>query len=290
VQPPLYNSTQEMLTKYSRATYTTCRTFGQTSIVDLRAHIQRLEKVSEILPLPEIPFIALSAFVLPSIRHVVQEFAEMYKAQNNAKSETRLTIVVGIEESNNIDPQKLDDLDVLVFGEELPPPRRPPVIVEVRDGSRHNPNVKSTDWARERKKYQPSDHSVEEVILKDGHSGNLSEGLSSNFGVIKDGKLITAPQATVLSGVTMHNIINCCHLLGIEVMFQHPRIQEVKDWQGAFISSTSRLLMPVDVLRVLGDGKIVEITFHKSDLMHNLKLLFEQELEKSAVSVFSSLN
>jgi len=124
---------------------------------------------------------------------------------------------------------------------------------------------------------------VEEVVLKD-HSGSIFEGLSSNFGVIKNGKLVTAPLSTVLPGVTMELILQCCEKLGIEVVFECPNIQQVHHWEGAFISSTSRMLMPVNVVRVVSDPPN-ELVLATSQVLYTIRATLDQEMEKMAVSV-----
>jgi len=285
----VYRTPNDMLSKYPNATYTTCRTFGQTSIVDLDTHLTRLGKVHELLKLPTIANNEISNFVMPSVKHAVHEFKKGFETISDKSTEVRLTIVVGSEEGKVLKPEKLLDLDVLVFGELLLPPRQPPVIVEVRDGVRPNPGVKSTDWAKERMKYQPSSSSIEEVILKEKETGGLFEGLSSNFGVLQDGKLITAPQCGVLPGVTLQLILRCCNDLSIPVVFENPNISNVHKWQGAFISSTSRMLMIIDVLKVMrpeSNEVFKEYALPKHELLHKLRACLNKEVEKSAMPVF----
>lgn len=88
-----------------------------------------------------------------------------------------------------------------------------------------------------------------EIILFD-KSGRLYEGLSSNFFIINsDGLIQTAPPSDVLLGTVMKHLIQ---LQEKEIIFEHPSIYEIDDWLGAFITSTSRLLLPIDTI-IYGD-------------------------------------
>ena len=89
-----------------------------------------------------------------------------------------------------------------------------------------------------------------EIILSDGE-GMLYEGLSSNFFVIRsDGSLQTAPKDSVLVGTVMKKVLNVWKYS--EIIFKHPKIEEVDTWKGAFITSTSRLILPIHCI-IVGD-------------------------------------
>ena len=73
----------------------------------------------------------------------------------------------------------------------------------------------------------------------------MYEGLSSNFFVIRsDGSLQTAPIDSVLFGTVMKRVLNDWEFS--EIVFEHPKISEIDTWKGAFITSTSRLILPID--------------------------------------------
>jgi branched-subunit amino acid aminotransferase/4-amino-4-deoxychorismate lyase len=79
--------------------------------------------------------------------------------------------------------------------------------------------------------------------------------------------------------------------MGIPVIFENPRISDVKKWDGAFISSTSRMLMPIDVLRVMNpdlESKEVveEFSFKKCDILQKLSEHLHETIKKSATPVF----
>lgn len=90
-----------------------------------------------------------------------------------------------------------------------------------------------------------------EVLLRDS-DGNLYEGLSSNFFVVDaNGTVITAPEDFVLNGTIRRIAIQCCVKLGIPVAYELPNIANIDTWQGAFLTSTSRLLLPIDKFHIL---------------------------------------
>lgn len=77
--------------------------------------------------------------------------------------------------------------------------------------------------------------------------GNLYEGLSSNFFVIQqDGSLQTAPIESVLVGTIMKRVLRDWKFS--EIIFEHPNVNEIGIWKGAFITSTSRLILPIHAI------------------------------------------
>ncbi len=73
------------------------------------------------------------------------------------------------------------------------PPPSPPVTVQIRTFHRPNPTVKNSQWVTDRKVLEDTmPKHVNEIIMQEA-DGRLSEGLSSNFYVLKkDGTLETA--------------------------------------------------------------------------------------------------
>ena len=85
-----------------------------------------------------------------------------------------------------------------------------------------------------------------EIILSDD-IGYLYEGLSSNFFVIRsDGCLQTAPLNEVLAGTIMKRVME--KWKHSEIVFEKARIEDAGGWRGAFITSTSRLILPIHAI------------------------------------------
>lgn len=92
-----------------------------------------------------------------------------------------------------------------------------------------------------------------EALLVD-RRGRITEGTRSNFYVIKDGRLYTAPDEDVLSGVTRISVLRAASQLGLEVVYEAPLLDDVRRCGGTmFLSSTSMGAMPVTRL----DGQLV---------------------------------
>ncbi|KNC87612.1 hypothetical protein SARC_00312 [Sphaeroforma arctica JP610] len=129
--------------------------------------------------------------------------------------------------------------------------------------SRTNPNAKDSAWVRERKALddnKPDD--VDEILLLSS-TGEISEGMSSNFFCMHKGELFTADGEDVLRGTVRALVLQVCQGLGITVRYKSPNITEASDWSGCFVTSTSRLVLPIDTLtclaeKQLGGGKVIE--------------------------------
>jgi len=115
-------------------------------------------------------------------------------------------------------------------------------------------------------------------------SGRLSEGLSSNFGVIKQGALYTAPRGSVLEGATLNTILSVCSSLGIPFFREFPKVSEWIEWEGAFISSTSRGLLPINKIRI-SESKEEELELPRCPLLETLSQILTKEMKKMSVDV-----
>lgn len=138
--------------------------------------------------------------------------------------------------------------DVWCHGEALPDRPRPPVKLQFRGLPRTNARAKDSEWVRKRRALEESKpQDVNEVILSTP-DGDLLEGLSSNFFALQDGAVVTAEEG-VLGGTIREIVLQVCGELGVPLVLEPPKMSDIERWQGAFISSTSRLLLPADELR-----------------------------------------
>ncbi|KAF9585205.1 hypothetical protein BGW38_003425 [Lunasporangiospora selenospora] len=103
------------------------------------------------------------------------------------------------------------------------------------------------------------DKDTNESLLMDEKTQNLYEGLSSNLYVLhKDQRtILTAPLDSVLQGTILKVVLNTCNEENIPVDFTFPNLKQIDEWEGAFISSTSRLVLPIEKW-VLPDGSVKE--------------------------------
>lgn len=101
---------------------------------------------------------------------------------------------------------------------------------------------------------------AEEVLFYD-KDGNIREGASTNFYVIKKGKIYTHPIGNyLLKGVVREKIKEVSRELEIEFIEEPPNIKDIKEWDEAFISGTLTGIMPVNSI----NGIKIKETFDKT--------------------------
>lgn len=83
-----------------------------------------------------------------------------------------------------------------------------------------------------------------EVLLVD-EDGKIREGSRSNFFYLKAGNLYTAPEGTVLSGVTRRYVISCIQNLGLTLHYHMLPQAEISFIEGAFLTGTSIGVLPI---------------------------------------------
>ncbi|MFN2166673.1 MAG: aminotransferase class IV, partial [Anaerolineae bacterium] len=83
-----------------------------------------------------------------------------------------------------------------------------------------------------------------EGLLVDRH-GCVTEGSSSNFFVVQDGTLLTARPEDVLAGVTQQEVLKLADRLAIPVQRRPLPLAERDRWDEAFLTSTSRHVLPL---------------------------------------------
>ncbi|MFC4355871.1 D-amino-acid transaminase [Chryseomicrobium palamuruense] len=90
------------------------------------------------------------------------------------------------------------------------------------------------------------------------HRGDvITEGSSSNAFGIKDGTLYTHPTTNlILNGITRQVILDCCKEIGLPVVEEAFTVEQAKQMDEFFISSTGIEVMPVIKLddHVVGNG------------------------------------
>ncbi|HIC89611.1 MAG TPA: hypothetical protein EYP04_09450 [Anaerolineae bacterium] len=92
--------------------------------------------------------------------------------------------------------------------------------------------------------------------------GVVSEGSTSNLFIVREGVLWRPPPETVLAGVTQQLVIRLATELGIEVKAQPLQLAELPHWDEAFLTSTSRHVMPLVRIdgQLIGNGKVGPVT------------------------------
>ena len=153
------------------------------------------------------------------------------------------------------------------------PPHYPPVLYEqgveliTVEGVRYLPQAKSLNTllnflARRRARQQ----GAHEALLRQGDM--VTEGASSNFFVVQEGRLLTLPEELVLPGVTRKLVLRLAQEAGIPTEERRLYLSERAAWEEAFITSTSRKVLPVTRIdgQAVGDGQVGPLTRRLMDI------------------------
>ncbi|MHA7130244.1 aminotransferase class IV [Algoriphagus namhaensis] len=94
------------------------------------------------------------------------------------------------------------------------------------------------------------ENGAEDVLYH--RDGYISESSRSNFFIVKDGELIT-PDSDILEGITRKHVLQ----LAGRFSERKVRLEEVFEADEAFITSTTKVLLPVTQLddKIIGSGK-----------------------------------
>ncbi|MBE0662327.1 MAG: aminotransferase class IV [Bacteroidales bacterium] len=147
------------------------------------------------------------------------------------------------------------------------------VAVSLFRAERGNPNAKVMDVAlRSATDVAKKEEAVYEVLLVD-RDGFITEGSRSNVFFIQNNRLITPPIESVLQGITRKQIMQICDEESIPVSEQKVHYNELNVMDAAFISGTSRRVLPV--------GRIAGLAFNSSNqVIRQLQQLFELRVTK----------
>mmetsp|Transcript_29850 Transcript_29850/g.33852 ORF Transcript_29850/g.33852 Transcript_29850/m.33852 type:complete len:249 (-) Transcript_29850:105-851(-) len=132
----------------------------------------------------------------------------------------------------------------------LPPLPTRPVRVEVRGSPRENANAKDSSWVSDRAPLeklmsQSTVGPINELLLTNEQTHEILEGSQTNFYAIINGKLHTADDG-ILKGTVRTLILDICEKEKIPIVLRPPTLDDIDQWEGALISSTSRLALPID--------------------------------------------
>lgn len=113
---------------------------------------------------------------------------------------------------------------------------------------RSNPNIKmiNTSYKAEIKRVA-EENSAFEVLLVDNND-KITEGGKSNVFFVKGGKIYTSPEEYILKGITRQYIIDVCEKLGYEVVETLVGVDQLSEFDAAFITGTSINAMPLKTI------------------------------------------
>lgn len=104
-----------------------------------------------------------------------------------------------------------------------------------------------------------------DALLLD-EDANITEGTRTNFFAIKNKTIFTQMDIIILQGVTRETVLYVAKKLGFEIKITDIKINTLKNFDGAFLTSTSSKIVPV--------RKIDKFEF--SEITENIKLLMKE--------------
>lgn len=212
--------------------YSTFRTYDAcTRVIGLSAHIRRL------------PNADASSFR----RHLIR-LLEPYRAD-----EARVRIMETRQGRFYISIEPLKRLPPEVYEKG--------VRVETVEIQRANPRVKSTAFigASDEERKKIAQKGIFEALLV--KNGRILEGMTSNFFYVRGGVVYTA-QRDILLGVTRTMVIRAARGAGVQVRYSPLKLDQLPAVEEAFITSSSRGIVPViqvDEVTV-GQERVGELT------------------------------
>ncbi|MHC1784774.1 MAG: aminotransferase class IV [Anaerolineaceae bacterium] len=241
--------------------YTTFRTYKKIYALHFTFHLARLEETARITN--HIILLDENTFRL-KLRTVLSKAPW---------TECRVRVTLDLDSSSD---------SFFIFLEKLHIPTleqyRCGVRVNTIRAQRENPKAKLSSFLPMAASFR--EKSIEAVYetLMAGDNGEVLEGLSSNFFSIKDGRIRTAGSG-VLMGITRTYVLEIAEKLCIPVSQEGVRMDEIASLEEAFITSSSRGILPVVQIdcQKIGKGKPGPITKKLSDEF--LRRL-EENLEK----------
>lgn len=119
-----------------------------------------------------------------------------------------------------------------------------------------------------------NESAYEAILVNDDNL--ITEGSRSNIFFVKNDTLVTAPDNMILNGITRKYIIGICNENSIRVLFECPRAPEIGEYDAAFMTGTSPMVLPF--------SSIDDIYFNvKVPLIENLRKLYLLKAEASIV-------
>jgi branched-subunit amino acid aminotransferase/4-amino-4-deoxychorismate lyase len=122
--------------------------------------------------------------------------------------------------------------------------------------ARHEPLIKFSEWVERRALCVEADPGAYEYLLLDSQ-GCVLEGTSSNFYALCGNTLVTADDG-VLEGITRQVTLELARARGLSLRFQRLPVDELAACDEAFITSSTRGIVPVTRVAdtPIGSGKV----------------------------------
>jgi len=224
--------------------YTTFRTYECSKILPLDNQITRLEESARLVGMP----LSLDETILRmALRQILGRFPT---------KEMRIRLTIDLESKPSTTYIALE-------------PLKTPTEAEYANGVwavttplvRHNPKSKHTAFLSIAETVRAQlPEGVHEALLV-GEGGQILEGLSSNFFAIRSGEIWNAEEE-VLPGITQAIVLEEIQKERLPVKFQGFCVTDLSTLDEAFITSSSRSILPINRIdqNRIGSGKPGPIT------------------------------
>jgi branched-chain amino acid aminotransferase len=228
--------------------YTTIRTYQGDRVLRFREQILRLEQSALLAGTPvRLDETRLRNALCKATTEARKQF--MIESVEGQEADLRLRLTLDLE-------SRPGDLYIAVEPLEVPSPAasREGVVIITCTLERLLPRAKLTRFiTRSWHIRQSLPPGVNEAVMVNAQ-GCLLEGLTSNFFAVIQDEIRTAGEA-VLAGITRRLVLDSAERLGLPVRFQPVHISELIRLQEAFITSSSRGVLPVswiDAVQISG--------------------------------------
>lgn len=260
--PPEIMTLDQASLELPGGSYTTFRTYQGCCALQLGAHLQRLEESARLVG-------RFERIQAEQIRSALRQAIAQAQAETSRQQELRFRLTLDLEAAPG---------EVLISAEKLhtplPEEYQEGVRVETSRLRRERPAAKLTGFIAQASAARLAlPTGIHEALMVD-EGGCILEGLGSNFFAVRQGKILTAGEG-VLPGITRSQALESAQRLGIEVVYEAVVVSELAVISEAFITSSSRGVLPVVQVdqMVIGTGKPGEVTLRITDE-------FEQQIQK----------
>lgn len=207
--------------------YTSFRTYDSFGVLRLTKHLDRLEETAR-----------LAGYEIELDRDDLKSTLTALLAVSTP-GEKRIRVTIDLE-------RNIGRIYIAMEPLKVPAPEKYENGIECRTAEAHrdNPRAKLSNFLARAQDIRSQEQEAFDEILMYTPEGDLLEGLSSNFFGIVGDTVYTAEEG-VLSGTTRDFILFIAANLGIPVKFEPVKKDEIANLDEAFISSTSRSILPV---------------------------------------------
>ena len=226
--------------------YTTMRTVGGTGILRWRQHLDRLEETTALLGAPQ-------RLERDALQQMLCELLQELPWAGSSESRVRLTV------TTDGAGRLWLSVEALTMPSEAE--YRDGVAVLTRPLQRDNARAKNSAFIAQSEALRALREGPIHEVLMVGAAGTILEGIDSNFFAVVAGRLYTADEG-VLAGVTREMVLQEAHVDAGPVVLAALPLAALPTISEAFISSTSRAILPVTEIdgRAVGNGRPGPIT------------------------------